>query len=342
MAVLDPWGAIFLFRYDNQEVGVHWAMPGGGMGARETLLQAVRRELLEETGWDDIEPGPQLWTWGHDFTHNGNPCTRSSESSWGTGHAVTRRVTCPQLTLRTESCDGNGGHMLSWRTVRRRCGRHNFPSCSGGCCTKVLRPHQLVSIMADNVRAPRTHGCFMRLGSGEGCHNDDPSRSDRVVFTDEPADEIPAPDLGHLAEWGDRGAVLRDRYLESPVGPLRVVMRSADASGPDQDAFDRGSASSRGSRKRTVFTTSFAKEFAFGDRTGVRITSVPSERNTSSKEQVYLESRSRIRKRTGSSRSSRSNATRLSACWVTNAGIGVAGRGRHISFLVAISMKKST
>jgi hypothetical protein len=96
----------------------------------------------------------------------GNPCTSSSESSWGTGHAVTRRVTFPQLTLRTESCDGNGGHLLSWRTVGRRCGRHNFPSCSGGCCTKVLRPHQQVSITADNVRAPRTHGRFIAPGIG--------------------------------------------------------------------------------------------------------------------------------------------------------------------------------
>jgi len=141
----------------------------------------------------------------------GNPCTSSSESSWGTGHAVTRRVTFPQLTLRTESCDGNGGHLLSWRTVGRRCGRHNFPSCSGGCCTKVLRPHQQVSITADNVRAPAPTAALSRLGSGEECHNDDPSRSDRVVLTDEPADEIPAPDLGDLVDRGDRGAVLRDR-----------------------------------------------------------------------------------------------------------------------------------
>lgn len=36
IAVLDPQGAIFLFRYDNEEVGVHWAMPGGGLEPGET------------------------------------------------------------------------------------------------------------------------------------------------------------------------------------------------------------------------------------------------------------------------------------------------------------------
>ncbi len=45
----------------------------------------------------------------------------------------------------------------------------------------------------------------------EGYQNDDPSRSDRVVLADEPADEIPAPDLEDLIDRSDRGRVLRDR-----------------------------------------------------------------------------------------------------------------------------------
>jgi hypothetical protein len=52
----------------------------------------------------------------------------------------------------------------------------------------------------------------------EGYQNDDPSRSNRVVLTDEPADEIPAPNLGELIDRGDRGRILRDRYHQSPVG----------------------------------------------------------------------------------------------------------------------------
>lgn len=68
VAVLDPAGAVFMFRYDNPEVGVHWAMPGGGIDPGETPEQAALRELREETGWTDLDLGPVLCRWEHDFT----------------------------------------------------------------------------------------------------------------------------------------------------------------------------------------------------------------------------------------------------------------------------------
>ncbi|MFF3289674.1 NUDIX hydrolase [Streptomyces sp. NPDC003023] len=73
VAVLGPDRSVFLFRYDNEEVGVHWAMPGGGLEAGEEPREGARRELREETGWTDLEPGPLLCTWEHDFTRAGVP-----------------------------------------------------------------------------------------------------------------------------------------------------------------------------------------------------------------------------------------------------------------------------
>ncbi|NGN64718.1 NUDIX domain-containing protein [Streptomyces sp. A7024] len=74
VAVLDPAGSVFMFRYDNEEVGVHWAMPGGGLDPGETPLQGAVREVREETGWTDLElDGTVLCLWEHDFTRAGVP-----------------------------------------------------------------------------------------------------------------------------------------------------------------------------------------------------------------------------------------------------------------------------
>ncbi|MGW7293515.1 NUDIX domain-containing protein [Streptomyces xiamenensis] len=81
IAVVDGEGAVFLFRYDNPEVGVHWAMPGGGLEPGEGPLAGALRELAEETGWTDLAPGPLLCTWEHDFTRAGVP-VRQHEHIW--------------------------------------------------------------------------------------------------------------------------------------------------------------------------------------------------------------------------------------------------------------------
>ncbi|SFN01328.1 ADP-ribose pyrophosphatase YjhB, NUDIX family [Streptomyces sp. cf124] len=73
IAVVDPEGAVLLFKYHNAEVGAHWALPGGGLDEGETPREAAARELREETGWTDLEPGALLCTWEHDFTRYGVP-----------------------------------------------------------------------------------------------------------------------------------------------------------------------------------------------------------------------------------------------------------------------------
>lgn len=108
IAVLDPEGAVFLFRYDNVEVGVHWALPGGGLEPDETPREGALRELREETGWTDLEPGPLLCTWEHDFTHAVGP-VHQHEHIYVT-HGPRREPTGPHLAA-AHAEDG----ILTWR-----------------------------------------------------------------------------------------------------------------------------------------------------------------------------------------------------------------------------------
>ena len=68
----------------------------------------------------------------------------------------------------------------------------------------------LAECAGDNVEDLPNHAYGLGTIEPEGYQYDDPSRSDRVVLTDEPAYEIPAPDLGDLFDRGNRGRVLRD------------------------------------------------------------------------------------------------------------------------------------
>jgi 8-oxo-dGTP pyrophosphatase MutT (NUDIX family) len=70
--VLDPAGRVLLvrFHFPDQQAPI-WAMPGGGVDEGETHEQAIVRELAEEVGLAEFEPGPWIWSREHVFPFYG-------------------------------------------------------------------------------------------------------------------------------------------------------------------------------------------------------------------------------------------------------------------------------
>ena len=58
--VLDSADRIVLLRFVLPRIAL-WATPGGGLDPGETDEAALRRELVEELGLEEFEPGPCIW-----------------------------------------------------------------------------------------------------------------------------------------------------------------------------------------------------------------------------------------------------------------------------------------
>ena len=79
--LLTPEGRILLMKLQDP-VGRRqvWITPGGAVERGETAEAGLRRELAEETGLQEVQVGPLLWTRSHDFEWNGRAISQREES----------------------------------------------------------------------------------------------------------------------------------------------------------------------------------------------------------------------------------------------------------------------
>ncbi len=111
--VLDPDDRILLVRFVNPETGEEfWATPGGGLDPGEDLETGLRRELREETGLEEPEIGPVVWTRRHVFPWAGRTLDQSERIA-----LVRTEAFAPRPVLTPAQLVDEGVHELRWWTL---------------------------------------------------------------------------------------------------------------------------------------------------------------------------------------------------------------------------------
>jgi 8-oxo-dGTP pyrophosphatase MutT (NUDIX family) len=78
--IITPDRDVLLMRIRPPEGGASfWIAPGGGIEADETPEDALKRELAEELGLTDFEPGPTVWLRHHIFNWDGRRISQKEE-----------------------------------------------------------------------------------------------------------------------------------------------------------------------------------------------------------------------------------------------------------------------
>jgi 8-oxo-dGTP diphosphatase len=111
--VIDPDDRVLLVRFVFPETGEEfWATPGGGIDPGEELERALRRELREETGLEDAELGPVIWTRRHVFPWAGQTWDQSERVV-----LVRTPAFVPSPLLSSAQLASEGVHELRWWTL---------------------------------------------------------------------------------------------------------------------------------------------------------------------------------------------------------------------------------